>query len=256
MAKVHIGTSGFSYPHWGKGIFYPQDVPQTKWFEYYCQYFKTVELNVSFYRLPKKETFVGWRKRAGKDFVFAVKGSRYITHIKKLKECKEPIKRFFENANGIKNGSNIVLWQLPPRFKANLKRLNQFLKILPKKRRSSQTGTPRSTWRHAFEFRDESWLADEVYKILKKYNAAIVFQDNPGWPITNKITADFTYIRFHGKTHLYSSCYTENELKNWAKKIRAWQKRGLDCYTFFNNDALGYAIENAQTLKKLCSKKR
>lgn len=241
-AKVLIGTSGFSYPHWGKGVFYPQDLPQIKWFEYYCQHFKTVELNVSFYRLPKKETFVGWRKRAGESFIFAVKGSRYITHIKKLKECKEPIKRFFENANGIKNGSNIVLWQLPPRFKVNLERLTEFLKPLP------------SGFRHAFEFRDKSWLAGEVYKILKKHKAAIVFQDNPGWPITEEVTTDFVYLRFHGRTHLYSSCYTENELKDWAKKIRSWQKKGLDCYAYFNNDALGHAIENAQKLRQLVIK--
>jgi len=256
MAKVWIGTSGFSYPHWGKGIFYPQDVPQAKWFEYYCQHFKTVELNVSFYRLPKKETFVGWRKRAGESFVFAVKGSRYITHIKRLKDCQEPIKTFFKNANGIKGKNGVVLWQLPPRFKANFKRLSQFLKLLPKKRRPSQTGTPRSTWRHAFEFRSSTWLTVKVYGLLRKHNAAIVFQDNLGWPITNKMTTDFVYLRFHGKTHLYSSCYTENELKIWAKKIRSWQKRGLDCYAYFNNDALGYAIENAQALKKLCLKKR
>ena len=157
MAKVWIGTSGFSYPHWGKGVFYPKDIPQTKWFEYYCQHFKTVELNVSFYRLPKKETFKGWRKRAGKDFVFSVKGSRYITHIKRLKDCREPIKTFFKNANEIKEKNDVVLWQLPPRFKANLERLDQFLKLLPK------------NWRHAFEFRNKSWLAGEVYKILKKH---------------------------------------------------------------------------------------
>lgn len=244
MAEVWIGTSGFSYPHWGKGVFYPSDLPQTKWFEYYCQHFKTVELNVSFYRLPKKETFTGWRKRAGKDFIFAVKGSRYITHIKRLKDCQEPIKTFFKNANGIKGKNDVVLWQLPPRYKANLERLSQFLKLLPK------------NWRYAFEFRDESWLTDEIYKILGKYNAAIVFQDSPGWSIANEITADFVYLRFHGKTHLYSSCYTEDELKDWAKKIKNWQKRGWDCYAYFNNDALGYAIENAQTLKKLCSKKK
>lgn len=259
MAKVWIGTSGFSYPHWGRGVFYPHDLPQAKWFEYYCQHFKTVELNVSFYRLPKKETFVNWRKRAGppaSGFVFSVKGSRYITHIKKLKDCQEPIKTFFKNANGVKNKNDVVLWQLPPRFKVNPERLTEFLKLLPKKRRPSQTGTPRSAWRHAFEFRNKSWLVGEVYKILKKYNAAIVFQDNPGWPITEEITADFVYLRFHGKTGLYSSCYTENELKDWAKKIKSWQEKGLDCYAYFNNDALGYAVENAQVLKKLCSKKK
>jgi len=249
MAKIYIGTSGFSYPHWGKGVFYPKDIPQAKWFEYYCQHFKTVELNVSFYRLPKKETFVNWRKRAGKDFVFSVKGSRYITHIKRLKDCQEPVKRFFEAAEPLGGLTSrevrphqVVLWQLPPRFRVNLERLSQFLKILPK------------NWRHAFEFRSSTWLTVKVYELLRKHNAAIVFQDSPGWPITNRITADFVYIRFHGRTHLYSSCYTENELKNWAKKIRSWQKRGLDSYAYFNNDALGHAVENAQKLRQLVVK--
>lgn len=239
MAKVFIGTSGFSYPHWGDGVFYPQDLPQRKWFEYYCQHFNTVELNVSFYRLPKKETFIGWRKRAGKEFVFSVKGSRFITHIKRLKDPKEPIKTFFQNANGIKNRKDVILWQLSPSFKANPERLSQFLKILSK------------DWRHAFEFRSSTWLTVKIYELLRKYNAAVVFQDFPGWPITEEITADFVYLRFHGRTGLYSSCYTERELKDWAKKIKSWQKKGLDSYAFFNNDALGYAVENAKEFKKL-----
>lgn len=244
MGKAFVGTSGFSYSHWGEGVFYPKGLPQSKWFEYYCQHFDTVELNVSFYRLPKKETFVDWRRRAGEDFVFAIKGSRYITHVKKLKDGREPVKRFFKSAAGIKNGKDVVLWQLPPRFKANPERLAQFLKLLPK------------NWRHAFEFREESWLDKEIYKILREYNAAVVFQDYPQWPVTEEITADFVYLRFHGKTRLYSSCYTEKELRNWARKIKGWTKKDLDVYAYFNNDALGYAVENAQTLRNLCLKKR
>lgn len=239
MSNVYIGTSGFSYPHWGKGIFYPQNLPQSKWFEYYCQHSDTVELNVSFYRLPKKETFVSWRKRAGKKFVFSVKGSRYITHIKRLKDCQKPVKRFFQNANGIKNKKDVVLWQLPPRFKANIERLNEFLKILP------------NGWRHAFEFRDLTWLTAKVYELLRKHNAAIVFQDYPDWPIAEEVTADFVYLRFHGKTHLYTSCYTKKDLEGWVKKVREWIKKDLDVYAYFNNDALGYAIENARDLKRM-----
>jgi len=238
MAKVFIGTSGFMYRHW-KEAFYPQGLPQREWFLYYVKQFDTVELNVSFYRLPKKETFVSWRKKAGKKFVFSVKGSRYITHIKRLKDCQKPVKTFFKNASGIKNKNDVVLWQLPPRFKENIERLSQFLKVLPK------------DWRHAFEFRDSTWLTAKVYELLRKHNAAIVFQDYPDWPIAEKITADFVYLRFHGKTHLYTSCYTEKELKNWAEKIKGWREKGLDCYAYFNNDALGYAIENARDLKKM-----
>lgn len=248
MAKFFVGTAGFSYPHWGKGIFYPKDLPQSKWLEYYCQYFNAVELNVSFYRLPKKETFVGWRKRVGPPsggFVFAVKGSRYITHVKKLKNCHEPIGRFFEAVNGLALSSprqpalDVVLWQLPPGLRVNLGRLNEFLEILPK------------NWRYAFEFRDKSWLDEGVFNLLKRYKVAIVFQDFPDWPITEISTADFVYLRFHGRTQLYTSCYTEKELTGWVRKIKVWLKKGRDCYAFFNNDALGYAVENALELKKL-----
>jgi uncharacterized protein YecE (DUF72 family) len=239
MGRFFVGTSGFSYPHWGNGLFYPKDLPRAKWFEYYLRHFKAVELNVSFYRLPKKEVFAGWRKKAGPDFVFSVKGSRYITHVKKLKDCQEAVERFFEATGGLKGGADVVLWQLPPNFRVNKERLSSFLKILPK------------GWRYAFEFRHESWLSDEIDELLKKYQAAVVFQDFPDWPVTEKVTADFIYLRFHGKTSLYSSCYTERELTGWAKKIKNWLKKGRDCYAFFNNDALGYAVENAKELKKI-----
>ena len=247
MAKIYVGTSGFSYPHWGQSLFYPKGLPQAKWFTYYGQHYNSVELNVSFYRLPKKETFKNWRQQAGKEFIFAVKGSRYITQMKKLKDCQAPVKRFFEATRPLltrqSRPAQVVLWQLPPRFKANPERLTDFLKGLPRR------------WRHAFEFRDESWLTREILEILKKHKAAIVFQDYPQWPMTNEVTTDFIYLRFHGRTRLYSSCYTEKELRNWAKKIKGWTKRGLDVYAYFNNDALGYAVANAQTLKRLCSKK-
>jgi len=249
MAKAFIGTSGFSYPHWGNGIFYPKDLPQRKWFEYYCQHFNSVELNVSFYRLPKKEVFAGWRKKAGPDFVFSVKGSRFITHIKKLKDCQEAVKVFFEAADSLQGGTlykvppyQVVLWQLPPKFQFNPESLESFLKILPK------------NWRHAFEFRNDSWLNEEVFKLLKSLKnlkCAIVFQDYPDWPMTRKISADFAYIRFHGNRDLYSSEYTEEELKAWASDIRKWLKQGKDVYAYFNNDALGYVVPNAQRLKKL-----
>jgi len=281
MAKIYIGTSGFSYPHWGDGVFYPKDLPQKDWFLYYTKHFDTVELNVSFYRLPRKEVFAGWRKKAGPDFVFSVKGSRFITHIKKLKDCQEAIERFFEAANGVlKNAEvgwrlgessnasvpsgyvphqnrcgtsediasrqpsprsflNVVLWQLPPGWKVDYSRLKSFLKILPK------------TFRHAFELRNPTWDDKKIFDLLRKSKAAIVFQDYPEWPVIEEITTDFVYLRFHGRTSLYSSCYTEKDLREWAGKIRRWVKDGLDVYGYFNNDALGYAVQNAKQLKEL-----
>jgi len=257
MKKVFVGTSGFAYSHW-RGIFYPQDLSPKDWFSYYTKYFDTVELNVSFYRLPRKEAFASWRKKAGDKFVFAIKGWRMITHIRKLKKCQEEIKKFFEAANGLKSqisnvksqnqisnlksknlNKDIVLWQLPPSLKFDSFRLADFLAMLPE------------NWRYAFEFRHPSWGNEKTWEILREYKAAVVFQDFPGWPIFDEITADFVYLRFHGKESLYSSCYTEKELKDWAKKIKNWQKQGLDVYVYFNNDALGYAIENAKKLKAL-----
>lgn len=276
MGVAYIGTSGFSYPHW-RGVFYPQNLPQSKWFEYYCRHFDTVELNVSFYRLPKKETFENWRKKAGPGFVFAIKGNRYITHVKRLKDCREAVERFFEAAEGLvlpprkSHGFSldytrdqpatirgVVLWQLPPKFKLSsnqaIERLSKFLEILPKDWRSSQTRQPRLTWRQAFEFRDKSWNNTRVCDLLRQYKVAVVFQDFPGWPITEETTADFVYLRFHGRQTLYSSCYTKKNLEGWARKIRRWLNKDLDVYAYFNNDALGYAVENARTLKKLVTR--
>ena len=249
--KIFIGTSGFAYPHW-RGIFYPQDLPEKDWFSYYVRHFDTVELNVSFYRLPRKEAFESWRKKAGNNFVFAIKGWRMITHIKKLKNCQEEVEKFFASANPINTPEvvlrlrhtsgvrflNLVLWQLPPSLKFDSFRLADFLAMLP------------GNWRYAFEFRHPSWGSEKTWEVLRKYKAAVVFQDFPGWPIFEGVTADFVYLRFHGKESLYSSCYTEKELKDWAGKIKNWQKQGLDVYAYFNNDALGYAIGNAKKLKR------
>lgn len=246
MGKVFIGTSGWSYEHW-QGVFYPQDLPKSQWLEYYCQHFRTVEINASFYHLPKPKTFENWRKRTGKDFVFSVKGSRYITHIKKLKDCRESVKRFFQAASGLHSrsglkglsGSEVVLWQLPPGLKVNVERLKGFLGLLPK------------TWRHTFEFRSSTWLTVKIFDLLRRYHAAVVFQDFEHWPITEEVTSDFIYLRFHGKKELYASCYTKKELENWAKKMQNWLKSGLDIYAYFNNDMRAYAVKNAQELISL-----
>ena len=134
---------------------------------------------------------------------------------------------------------NIILWQLPPSLKFDEERLKNFLAILPK------------NWRHAFEFRHSDWGRKETWEILQRHKAAVVFQDFPEWPIFEEVTAPFVYLRFHGKESLYSSCYTEKELKSWAEKIKNWQKRGLDVYAYFNNDALGHAVKNAKKLERL-----
>ncbi len=244
MSQVFIGTSGFSYPHW-RPTFYPENLPQSKWFSFYCRYFNTVEINNSFYRLPKNKVFENWKKTAGNNFVFSVKGSRFITHIKKLKNCEQAVENFFEAANSLNSKKrsthpqNLVLWQLPPQFKNNYPRLKKFLRILPK------------NWRHAFEFRSPTWLNPRTLGLLKNYGMAIVFQDQPGWPQTQKVIADFVYLRFHGSASLYSSNYSRPKLSSLAKKIKFWLGEKLGVYAYFNNDAHGYAVNNAKTLKKL-----
>lgn len=254
-----IGTSGWVYNHW-QGNFYPENLPQKEWLKFYASHFKTVEVNATFYHSMKPEIFLNWRKVVGNNFVFSIKGNRFITHIKRLKNCKNEVERFFEGVEKLPPESstfqvpprqrrgpstwkvkhkNIILWQLPPGLKVDINKFKEFLAILPK------------NWRRAFEFRNKTWLCREIYGLLKKANAALVIQDSPDWPSEEVITADFTYLRFHGKEELYSSCYSQRELENWAKKMVKWNKEGIDVYAYFNNDAMGYAVENAKCLIKL-----
>jgi uncharacterized protein YecE (DUF72 family) len=237
--RIFIGTSGYSYPHW-KGVFYPQDLPQNKWLEYYCKFFNTVELNVTFYRLPQKAVFKSWYKRTPKEFYFVVKGSRFITHVKKLADVKEPLSQFFEFAKELKEKLAVVLWQLPPSMTVNLKKLESFCHFLQEQK-----------MRQTFEFRNPSWFKQDVYDILKKYNFSLCLAHSPRWPLEEIITSDFAYLRFHGGESLYGSDYSDRELKDWAKKAKAWLKDGLDFYAYFNNDAQGFAIKNALKVKEL-----
>ncbi|MGB9797232.1 MAG: DUF72 domain-containing protein [bacterium] len=261
MSVFYIGTSGYSYGHW-RGVFYPPDLPQTKWLEHYSKFFNTVELNVTFYRLPLVSTFKSWRLRTPQDFTFALKGSRFITHIKKLGDCSEPLELFLDRVEEMGEKGRVILWQLPPRFKCDSEKLKSFCQLLsshPKGKR----------YLHAFEFRDRSWFCDDVYKILKEHNFSLALADWPfiletkGKPqevgiikykapkITVEETADFLYIRRHGAVALYASNYSEAELQRDAMYIREWLKADKDVYIYFNNDAYGYAVENALYLKKL-----
>jgi len=242
MPKTFIGTSGYIYPHW-EGIFYPENWPKTKKLEYYCQHFGTVELNNTFYRFPGEKTFEGWYKRTPKNFIFAVKVSRFITHVKKLTDCKEPWKIFLKRALILKEKLGPLLFQFPPFLKADPKKLEDFGKMILKE-------SPKGL-RFAFEFRNESWCDEKIYQILKKFNFACVVVDSPSWPKVYQVTADFVYVRMHGSKILFSSKYTKKELEDLAKRIKKWKKQNLDVYCYFNNDAHGYAVENAKELLKL-----
>jgi uncharacterized protein YecE (DUF72 family) len=238
MGKLFLGTSGYSYQHW-KGVFYPQGLPQTRWLEFYCEHFATVELNVTFYRLPNQKIFAGWFQRTPSAFSFAAKGSRFITHIKKLKDCREPLLAYKENAAGLKGKLGVILWQLPPNLQYNKERLEKFCQLLtdeyPEKR-------------HAFEFRNESWLHKECYDSLRAHGFALCIPVAPGLPRQEEMTAPFAYIRFHGGASRRDSCYTDKELEQWAAKIKQWLEQ-QDVYAYFNNDARAFAIANAKTLR-------
>lgn len=238
--KLYIGTSGWVYKHWYE-VFYPEEVKSDGLLQFYSQHFKSVELNASFYHLPKPSVFKGWYNKTPKDFLFSVKASRYITHIKKLRDFEAGWTRFIEAAKELKEKLGPILFQLPPFLKANKEVLETALNVLPKGHK------------YAFEFRHESWFVTEIYDILKKYNIALVVADSPDFPLKKEITADFIYLRFHGSKSLYGSKYTDEELNSWAKDIKAWQKQGIDVYAYFNNDAEGYAVENAKQLIEILS---
>lgn len=246
--KAYIGTSGWQYGNW-RGIFYPENLPYSKWLEFYSRFFDTVEVNSSFYRQTRASTFKKWQEETPKDFVFAVKGNRFITHIKRLKDVKTPLKIFFENTGVLSGGRHAILWQLPPSLKKDIQRLRQFLSLLE--------NLPQATrLRHAFEFRHETWVDDEVFTTLQRCAVACtaVLQDWKDWPILPEPVGSFVYVRFHGNKILYTSGYSKKELEEWAIKMREWLKEGKDVYAYFNNDAAGFAVPNAKSLKELIEK--
>ncbi len=236
MPEIRIGCSGFNYWDW-KENFYPPDLPQRKWFEYYCTVFDTVELNVTFYRLPLAKTFDKWYKETPDDFVFSLKGSRFITHIKRLVEPKESIELFFERALRLKEKLKVVLWQFSPGFKIEIERLQNFLKLLKK-----------YSVRNTLEFRHESWITDEVINLCKEHDVSLCMADWPEFIDDLSVTSDFVYIRRHGEGGSYATCYSKTELKKDAKRIKNYLKNGEDVFIYFNNDYHGYAPRNAKEL--------
>lgn len=240
--SLFIGTSGWVYSHW-EGIFYPENLPSKDKLKYFSQHFKTTEINYSFYHLPRSSTYQNWYSQTPEDFLFAVKTSRFITHIKRLKGAKEAWKTFIENALNLKEKLGPILFQFPPSFRANeteIKKLEDFLKLITKNK-----------LRYAFEFRHKSWCDKKVYNLLKKYKVVWVIADSPSYPKAEVVTADFVYLRMHGSKVLFTSNYTKKELQDLAQKIKKWRKI-VDVYIYFNNDVMGYAIENAKELLKLC----
>ncbi len=240
--KVYIGTSGWVYDDWNR-IFYPEDLRPKDRLKYFSDHFKTTEINYSFYHLPKSKTYESWYNQTPDNFVFAVKVSRFITHVRRLKDVKAGWKKFLDNALYLKGKLGPLLFQLPPSFRAtdeNVMTFKEFLEDIASK-----------DIRFAFEFRHKSWCKSMVYEILQKYSAAWVIADSPRYPKAEVVTADFVYIRMHGSEKLFSSKYNSEQLKDLANKMKEWNSKGLHIYTYFNNDFHGNAIENAKELLEL-----
>jgi uncharacterized protein YecE (DUF72 family) len=235
---TYIGTSGWHYDHW-EGPFYPTGLPDGGFLEYYAGHFGTAEVNNSFYRLPEEKTLIRWRDAVPKDFVFSVKASRYLTHMKKLKDPREPLERLLERVSVLGTKLGPILFQLPPRWRSNSERLEGFLEILPEDHR------------YAFEFRDPSWFDGEVYGLLAKYRAAFCVYDLGGRISPKEITADFAYVRLHGPGGPYRGRYGVKRLTGWAGVISGWLKEGLDVYCYFDNDEAGYAVQDALGLQQM-----
>ncbi|GAB2547909.1 DUF72 domain-containing protein [Rufibacter soli] len=236
--QFYIGTSGWHYNHW-KGNFYPAGIASKQFTEYYLRYFKTVEINNSFYRLPTAETFAAWYASVPKDFLFAVKASRYITHMKKLKDPQQGLSLLLGNAQELKEKLGPILFQLPPAWRLNLDRFQDFLKALP------------SYHRYTFEFRDPTWYHEEVYKLLQEHNHAFCIYDLAGHQSPIEVTSDFVYIRLHGPEGKYAGSYSEEALQNWATHCRTWAWEGKDVYVYFDNDIGSHAPFNAIKLQEL-----
>jgi uncharacterized protein YecE (DUF72 family) len=236
--QVRIGCSGWVYKHW-RGLLYPEELPQRLWFGRYAEEFDTVEINNSFYRLPAGDTFEKWRKQAPPGFCYALKANRYLTQAKKLKDCEEPLERMMTAVRRLGDRLGPMLYQLPPRMKINLERLQSFLEILPKDVTS------------VFEFRNSSWYEPELYALLERYGASFCVHDMPGSASERIAVGPIVYVRFHGGEGKYWGRYSDEGLLEWTDWLLNQTKRGRSARCYFNNDIHGHAIEDARTLKSM-----
>ncbi len=236
-----VGTSGYSYPHW-RGVFYPRDCPTREWLPFYSRHFAAVEINMTFYGLPKEEAFRHWAEVTPPGFRFVLKGSRYITHVRRLRDVEDSWSLLRERSRPLGDKLAAFLWQLPPRFPRDAVRLEAFCRIL----RGGRGGT---AWDQVFEFRDPSWVHPETCEVLRRYRAVFCTADGGGVAF-DEPTTDAVYLRFHGPEARYASCYSEEALREWADRFRG--RRDIDrLYAFFNNDARGWAVRNAARFAEL-----
>ena len=239
--SLRIGCSGWAYDHWRNGVFYPPRCPARRWLRYYAERFDTVELNTTFYRLPRVDAVRRWVEETPDGFVFAVKASRYLTHVKRLRELPQHLALLYERIEPLRRSPKLgpMLWQLPPTFALDRERLATALEQLPRGER------------HAFEFRHPSWFCEETYALLREHGVALVIGDRPEVHAFQslELTADFTFIRFHSGTRGRDGNYSHAELDEWAERLVDWA-REIDVYAYFNNDWQGFAVENAAYLQR------
>jgi uncharacterized protein YecE (DUF72 family) len=240
--RVRIGTSGYVYPHW-RGTFYPRGLSPARWLDCYARHFDTVELNNPFYRLPTRASFAAWRRAAPAGFVFAVKASRYLTHMKRLKAVGAPLRRFLGRASALEGALGPVLLQLPPQFHANRDRLERLVGLLERQRVVAGL-------RVALEVRHPSWLTGDIFARLERAGICLCFHDARALPVHAPLTADFVYLRRHGAAG-HGGSYDGRALAADARAVRAWRRQGRDVYVYFNNDARGFAVRNALRLRGL-----
>lgn len=236
---VAIGTSGWHYAHW-RGSFYPNNLPAREWLSFYAQRFETVEINNSFYHLPTTDTLESWARDTPPGFRFAAKASRYLTHMKKLKDPEPAVATFLDRMEALGEKLGPILCQLPPHWGCDLRRLESFLAILPAERR------------FALELRDPSWQTPEVMELLTRYRVANCIFDLDGVQSPIALTTDFAYVRLHGPAEPYQGCYDNLALADWAERLRAWRTSLTSgVYVYFDNDQAGYAARNALELRAL-----
>jgi len=241
-AQIRIGCSGWQYRHW-RGDFYPRELPQDRWLEFYAARFDTVELNNSFYRLPEADVFAAWARRSPPGFMIAVKASRYLTHVRRLREPREPLDRLWTRATRLGAHLGPMLYQLPPRWRRNPERLAAFVEAAPRDRRQ------------AVEIRDADWYHPDTYAALERAQMSLCLHDMPGSEAPRRRVGPFVYVRFHGAGAKYGGGYSGQALGAWAGRLAGWASEGVACYAYFNNDIGGHAFRDASRLREMVERR-
>ena len=236
--RLHIGCSGWSYDHW-RGDFYPENLAKSKWFSHYATQFSTVEVNATFYHLPRETTWDKWRDAAPEGFIYAIKLWRQVTHRRRLADAQEPLSTFLRGAEKLGERLGSILVQLPPGLHADHQLLSSFLSLLPRE------------LRFAFEFRHRSWYEDETYRLLEKHGCSFVLHDYRGRVTPRVAVGPFIYLRFHGPEGDYQGGYSREALSDWASWLTEQASSGREVFAYFNNDIGGHAPRDAKALTEL-----